>query len=128
MIADGVGHYRQFQPDAFGCETNAWQELLGPDFEAAFARQGLLAAQPWGLKNHEPKLVRIRRLGPLLSGRRCRFHRTSPGAALLVEQLRDFPLGEHDDGPDALEMAVRLATALLEQRPSRQTLRLTNER
>jgi hypothetical protein len=27
----------------------------------------------------------------------------------LVNQLRDFPLGDHDDGPDALEMAVRLA-------------------
>jgi hypothetical protein len=31
------------------------------------------------------------------------------GGRLLVEQLRDFPCGDHDDGPDALEMAVRLA-------------------
>jgi hypothetical protein len=28
---------------------------------------------------------------------------------LLVDQLRDFPAGAHDDGPDALEMALRLA-------------------
>jgi hypothetical protein len=28
---------------------------------------------------------------------------------MLVDQLRDFPLGSHDDGPDALEMAIRLA-------------------
>ena len=28
---------------------------------------------------------------------------------LLVDQLRDFPLGTHDDGPDALEMALHLA-------------------
>jgi hypothetical protein len=27
----------------------------------------------------------------------------------LVDQLRDFPTGAHDDGPDALEMALRLA-------------------
>jgi hypothetical protein len=27
----------------------------------------------------------------------------------LVDQLRDFPAGAHDDGPDALEMALRLA-------------------
>jgi len=26
-----------------------------------------------------------------------------------VEQLRVFPKGKHDDGPDALEMAVRFA-------------------
>jgi hypothetical protein len=37
----------------------------------------------------------------------------------LVDQLRDFPQGSHDDGPDALEMALRLAEALLsdEARP-----------
>ena len=127
MVAEGVALYRRFQPDAFGCESNAWQELLGADFAAEFARQGLLAVQPWALKNHEPKLVRLRRLGPLLSGRRLRFYRRSAGAALLVEQLRDFPLAEHDDGPDALEMAVRLITALLDNRPSYQSLRLTDE-
>jgi hypothetical protein len=37
-----------------------------------------------------------------------RFKGGSPGARLLIEQLRDFPCGDHDDGPDALEMAVRL--------------------
>jgi bifunctional non-homologous end joining protein LigD len=31
----------------------------------------------------------------------------------LVEQLRDFPNGDHDDGPDALEMACRMASDLL---------------
>jgi hypothetical protein len=29
-----------------------------------------------------------------------------------VQQLRDFPNGDHDDGPDALEMARRLAIEL----------------
>mgnify|MGYP006969375397 CR=1 FL=1 len=127
MVSDGVGHYRQFQPDAFGCEANAWQDLLAPDFEAEFARQGLLAIQPWGLRNQEAKLVRIRRLGPFLSGRRLKFLRGSAGAMLLVEQLRDFPLGDHDDGPDALEMALRLAMAALDERPLRTAMRLTNE-
>jgi hypothetical protein len=32
---------------------------------------------------------------------------------MLVDQLRDFPLASHDDGPDALEMAVRLADETL---------------
>jgi hypothetical protein len=53
--------------------------------------------------------VRIRRLTPLLSQHRLRFKVGSKGAKLLVEQLRDFPCGEFDDAPDALEMAVRLA-------------------
>jgi hypothetical protein len=34
----------------------------------------------------------------------------SKGAKLLVEQLRDYPCGEHGDAPDALEVAVRLAS------------------
>jgi phage terminase large subunit-like protein len=29
--------------------------------------------------------------------------------SLLLEQLRSFPGGKHDDGPDALEMAVTMA-------------------
>ncbi|MSR60215.1 MAG: hypothetical protein EXS05_21680 [Planctomycetaceae bacterium] len=36
----------------------------------------------------------------------------SPGAARLVDELRDFPFGDHDEGPDPLEMAVRLAEGL----------------
>jgi hypothetical protein len=35
---------------------------------------------------------------------------------LLVEQLQEFPIGDHDDGPDALEMAIRLAAEVLHGR------------
>lgn len=28
---------------------------------------------------------------------------------ILLEQMRQFPLGKHDDGPDALEMAIQAA-------------------
>jgi hypothetical protein len=38
-----------------------------------------------------------------------RFLRGSTSTQMLVDQLRDFPCGAHDDGPDALEMALRLA-------------------
>jgi hypothetical protein len=38
-----------------------------------------------------------------------RFKANSASTRLLVEQLRDFPAAAHDDGPDALEMALRLA-------------------
>jgi hypothetical protein len=36
-----------------------------------------------------------------------------PSTKLLVDQLREFPIAKHDDGPDALEMAVRLAAEML---------------
>ena len=40
------------------------------------------------------------------------FKADSPGCRQLVDQLMDFPLAEHDDGPDALEMCTRLPVEL----------------
>jgi predicted phage terminase large subunit-like protein len=108
IVADGVELYRRFRPHAFGLETNAFQDLLGDEFVRAFRAAGLGEVAPWTLENYAPKAVRIRRLGPLLAQRRLRFRANSPGTKLLLNQLRDFPCGDHDDGPDALEMAVRL--------------------
>ncbi|MCH8048151.1 MAG: hypothetical protein IID44_31035 [Planctomycetes bacterium] len=114
MVADGVELYRRVQPDAFGVEANQYQELLAAEFEREFERCGLLAARPWTINNHVNKLVRIRRLGPYLSSRRIRFKSDSPGTRLLVDQLQSFPAGDHDDGPDAAEMALRLLQVVLE--------------
>ena len=116
MVATGVELCRVFEPQAFGVEVNQFQELLFGEFEAEFLRQGMVGVQPWSLDNHVNKQVRIRRLGPYLSSRRLRFKDDSPATRLLVEQLRDFPAGDHDDGPDALEMAIRLAGELLAKR------------
>jgi predicted phage terminase large subunit-like protein len=113
MVAAGVEFCRRFRPDAFGVETNQFQELLAGEFEDEFRRQGLVNVQPWSIDNRVNKHVRIRRLGPFLAGRRLRFKHASPGTRLLVDQLREFPAADHDDGPDALEMAIRLAGELL---------------
>ncbi|MEX0586550.1 MAG: hypothetical protein WD176_07900, partial [Pirellulales bacterium] len=116
IVADGVELYRQFQPDGFAIEANQFQELLGREFVAEFQRQGMLGVNPWTMTNTANKNVRIRRLAPYLATRRMRFKAHCPGTRLLVEQLRDFPIGEHDDGPDAAEMALRLAAVLIEGR------------
>jgi hypothetical protein len=42
-----------------------------------------------------------------------RLKTDSPSTRLLFHQLREFPVADHDDGPDALEMAIRLADDLL---------------
>jgi predicted phage terminase large subunit-like protein len=118
MVADGVELYRRFRPDAFGIESNQFQELLAPAFTEEFARQGLLGVAPWMLDNRTNKLVRIRRLGPYLASHRLRFKAHSPSTALVVEQLKMFPVADHDDGPDALEMAIRLAGELINGRPT----------
>ena len=60
-----------------------------------------------------PKLARIRRLSQYVINRELRFKADSPGCRLLVDQLMDFPLADHDDGPDALEMCYRLPLEVL---------------
>jgi hypothetical protein len=55
--------------------------------------------------NTAPKPVRIRRLSEYLRRGMIRV-RNSPGGRLLVDQLRDWPRADHDDGPDALATAV----------------------
>ncbi|MDA7978015.1 MAG: hypothetical protein MPJ50_04490 [Pirellulales bacterium] len=117
LIADGVVHYSRFVPHCFACEANAWQHLLGEQFTLAFAAAGLAHARTELIDNHQPKLLRIRLLGKHLAAGGIRFKRGSPGAELLVQQLRDFPVAAHDDGPDALQMAIQLAEQLL--RPPR---------
>lgn len=114
MVADGVALYRRFRPDAFGVEANQFEELLGASFDEEFRRQGVLGARPFKIFNQVSKHVRIRRLSPYLANRRLRFKRRSPSTQLLVRQLNDFPFGDHDDGPDAAEMAIRLAAELLD--------------
>jgi hypothetical protein len=52
----------------------------------------------------------------------ARFKNHSPGAKLLVEQLREFPAAGHNDGPDAAEMAFRLANEFLAARSFRDGL------
>jgi len=114
MVACGVALCARFNPHAFGVEANQYQELLAGEFVAEFSRQRLMQAAPYAIHNRSNKQTRIRRLGPYLAQRQLRFCSQSASTRLLVDQLRDFPLGDHDDGPDALEMALRLARALKE--------------
>ncbi len=45
-------------------------------------------------------------LEPMISTGVLRFSRRQ---RTLLDQLRQFPMAAHDDGPDALQMAVELA-------------------
>ncbi|MCL2347134.1 MAG: hypothetical protein FWC50_02615 [Planctomycetaceae bacterium] len=114
IIDTGVEHFKTFRPDLFGVEANQFQQLLCDEFERVFAEHGLPHVLPYPIMNKTNKIVRIRRLGQLLAKRRLRFRSNSPSTRLLVDQLKTFPLGDHDDGPDALEMAVRLAEMMTE--------------
>lgn len=105
MVAKVVAEAEAFEPDGLGIETNQFQHLLATQILEESKRQGN-AIPIMQIYNNINKDVRIRRLGPYLANKLIRFKR-SEGTRLLVAQLREFPLGKHDDGPDALEMALR---------------------
>jgi predicted phage terminase large subunit-like protein len=94
-----------------GVEINQFQVLLAEQIQLqSYERR--VHMPMYGITNTVNKVVRIRRITPLLAQHKLKFKRDSRGARLLVEQLRDFPNGDHDDGPDALEMALRLTAEL----------------
>jgi predicted phage terminase large subunit-like protein len=97
-------------------ETNAGQQYLAELFQAEARRRNIILPL-YGINNSESKDVRVQaKLTPFLAQGRMRF-RDSPGARLLVAQLREFPVSEYKDGPDSLQMAVVLVDWLLGQRP-----------
>ena len=115
IVADGVKICQQFRPTVFGVEGNAWQDLLGPMFLGEFESVGgdLQFVEIMTLNNQIKKEIRIRRLDPWLRNGRVRFRRNQ-GTKILVRQLKEFPLADHDDGPDAFEMATRLLAHIRE--------------
>ncbi len=110
MVENAVEMYRKFQPEAIAVETNVFAQLLTIPFRQE-ARRRRMEVRILCIDNRTNKAVRIRRLGDALSQRKIRFRRTA-GTRLLVEQLKQFNVGDHDDGPDALEMARRVAMEL----------------
>lgn len=58
------------------------------------------------IKSTLNKDVRISSLQPFIKNKYIKFSRKQK---TLLQQLKEYPMGRNDDGPDGLEMAVRLA-------------------
>jgi len=107
MAETAVRIQKTFQPHYFGLEEEFGGSVLADDITMRANTAGVLIPLvliPTGGANKE---VRIRRLTPYLARRMVCFRRT-PNTKLGVAQMESFPHAEHDDFPDALEMAVRL--------------------
>lgn len=113
IVTDGIEANEMFRPMSFGVESNSFQSLLEPLFAHECERRGVIMPPLDLIHNGESKEeIRIRRLGPYLRSGTLRFDAGCPSNQILVQQLKEFPLGDHDDGPDALEMSIRLLNHL----------------
>lgn len=105
IASDAVDLYLRHGANQLIVEENGFQRVLHNAFhEAALARQAAIPC--CGMINTGNKVLRVSSLGPMLADGLFVFKDTA-GCRLLVDQLGAFPRGDHDDGPDALEMAVR---------------------
>jgi predicted phage terminase large subunit-like protein len=105
-------YYARYRFRNFAIETNQFQELLAQEVERRGRELGLYP--PIERVTHtRDKILRVQTLHPWLKNGTVRVSRRH---ALLLEQARFFPKGKHDDGLDALEMAVRLAETTHEPR------------
>lgn len=122
ILEDGIAHALAFRPQGFVIETNGFQEMVASLFlKESNARN--LALPLFTVCNTDPKPQRIRSLGPYFAQGRLRV-RKNKGGRLLVQQLKQFPSGEHDDGPDALKMAEVMADYLLRGNASESNVKL----
>lgn len=110
IIADCIGIVREFRPHAVGIETNGFQEMIVPQLVADAAKVDCPLPPIECIVNssNTSKVARIiTSLDPYLALKRREFRfRKTRGCGLLVKQLREFPSGEHDDGPDAMDMCL----------------------
>lgn len=110
IIEDTAAFAYEHWPNVIGFEANGFQELLAGDFEDYLAATGSMPFAVELINNYAiNKIRRIRRIGSYLNRGLLRFRKGSAGVDVLLDQLRAFPKpGNHDDGPDALEMVLRL--------------------
>lgn len=100
--------------DAFAHEINGFQELLADNIVRKCERKGVHCPLR-KLESTTDKVVRIRMdLTPLLARKRIRVFAHTRYSNLLIQQLREFPTGLHDDGPDSLSMGTRVINQLLQ--------------
>lgn len=106
LKTDIVAHFGRYPFERVGIETNAFQEILALDIEADLARAG-----------HPHRLVRVNHSADCISrvqaaqGRIMALQFPRDWRARCPEAMRqlfEFPLGRHDDGPDAIEGALSI--------------------
>jgi len=129
LEAEAVAAVQMHRPDAFAIETNNFQEVVANNIYGRLQGAGVAACPIYPYHNTRSEALTALRVGrvgptsgsagkgkevdirmlltPLLARHDLRI-RDTPQGRILGQQLRDFPLASHDDGPDALCQMVRL--------------------
>lgn len=108
MMRDLVEFNMRVRPTVTGIEGVAFQELLASDYIQAQEEAGSYRDDPELIDNTVNKELRIARLGLWLRLHRIKVKRNASGE-MLVNQLKEFPNGKHDDGCFAAGTSILMA-------------------
>lgn len=92
----------------FGVETVQFQHF----FKDVMAKKSAEVGEYLPIEeinSTQNKNLRIESLQPFIKNKYLKFNAKHK---ILLQQLREYPMGKNDDGPDGLEMAVRLALGI----------------
>lgn len=103
LIRDIIEVARKREPSVFAVEANQFQHFLAEELTRQLTYTDVIANEI-DITQTQDKIGRIQRLQPMMASGKIRFTRRH---VKLLEQLRQFPMAAHDDGPDALELAIR---------------------
>lgn len=95
---------RRYEFVRFSIEVNQWQDLLRLMVLERTIKEGLYLPIV-ELRHNKDKVIRVQTMLPYIKNGYVRFNKEHK---LLLEQLLGFPKLRYDDGPDSLEMAVRM--------------------
>ncbi len=99
IIDDVLAYHERERFRAFGVESIQFQEFFATSL-ANEAHERNLTLNVVELKPHTDKMLRIQTLQPWIKNGWIVFRRNMRA---LIDQLAHYPMGDHDDGPDALE-------------------------
>lgn len=100
IISDSIALQREYHCQLWFVESVQFQEFFRTQLMDYAIKDGIyIPAVP--VNNTTDKALRIERLQPAIAAGRIRFQSSQ---TTLIEQLTQWPNGDHDDGPDALEM------------------------
>ncbi|MCG9086875.1 phage terminase large subunit [Laribacter hongkongensis] len=105
IIEDVIAFQRDYRCLVWGVETVQFQEFFKDELVKRAAVAGI-PVPARGIKPIGDKSLRIETLQPHMANGLIRLHDSQ---AVLIAQLRHFPMADHDDGPDALHMLWSIA-------------------
>lgn len=100
IISDAIALQREYRCLLWFVEAVQFQEFLRTSLMTEAAKQGVgISAVP--VTPSSDKDLRIERLQPPIAAGLIRLNTTQ---TTLIDQLQQWPNGDHDDGPDCLDM------------------------